>query len=391
MKKSVLILLIILFVIITILFIWIFRKKSESYITAVGGQQSFYCNIIMGIMTNLENQLKNAFPPEKKVGPITLTIFGKPVTFPDISKFTQKSNMSFNIPLTSIKSNLPPLNFSKTSDLISFYNSRSIWDSIFVSDNQDSENPFTIFLDPWSYVYSHTDPPVCSNAWGEILSMNVNNIIINDFASTLRLEYDKNICSTLENETMDIDIPFTITCNPKVFLKSHARYGHGSGNCVETHFGKCDDPSSSCFWNQCKPTSKCHHDHSYTRCQGLDQPCPNAQTHITKKLEVLAETNSSVHWRNNIHCNIGIDSDMNVTISNINIVNHSADYNMDSIHLNSAGSSFESFIKKHHLETIIADALKPFLNNIIKDRIPRLFDSVNSVLKDQKYSFKVKL
>lgn len=370
----------IIFVISVVLLLWFFKKKTESYIT-VGGKQFSYCNIITGIMENLETQLKNAFPPTNRVGPITLTIFDNTTTFPDLSKFTQDVNITFNIPLPSPYS---PLSF-KASNAISFSNVRSIWDSIYISDNHDSENPFSIFLDPsWYYVYSKTDLPVCSNAWGEIHSIVLTDFYIKNFASSLIIDYDKNLCSTIAKDTLEMQVPFTIRSKPNVNLKLHSHFGHGSGTCsVYTHLGKCEDPSSSCFWNGCKPTSKCHHDHSYTRCKhDLNVPCPDLQTHIPAEVNANVNIDSTVNSQNIIHFTINVGSD--ITISDIYIKNIKTDYNMDNIHIDTTGSTGHKFIKKFNLESVIQASVKAPLDNIIKMKIPKLFDSINSVLLGKK-------
>ena len=348
----------ILFIILMIILFMKNRKRKEGY----GDTQTITnCILINRLINNLRTQLNNAFVPSNLVGPITLTIGPKSITFPKITDFTQSFPGTDKLP-----------SFVSTSPIISIFNQKSTWDSIFFGDNAGSTNPFQLFLNhSIEEVVWNKGVPVCANGFVRIINFVLDDMILKNFGSTINISsITPAECKPINNTTRGVSYPFYLNVNPDGLIHLTSYIEVYSGNC---RYGpKCNNPLKSCFYDW-----HCYDD--------INKPCHNAAAKISSShIDGHVKIHSDIKINNTIVFDFVKETNGNTYIENISInykdfeINSTSDADINLTGF--AGKLFGWLGGKDKVEKTI----NGFLSDFVDKSIPNIFTALNNALKGQK-------
>lgn len=358
-------------IIMIIILIYSNRKRSNIVPKTVynvyndSGIEITNCRLVEILLDKITAQLSQAFVPSSAVGPITIVLNdNKKFVGPSKDKFTRQQ---LQLDLPTYLTNSPKL---------SLINSKSTWDSIFIGDDENSTNPFKIYLvHEANIVQKSTGEPVCSNIWINLRHLSLFNFTIQAFASTLEISSIlPPICEKIAFANKRISYPLDFTCTPRILIDVLGDGKVYSGYCV--YGPKCNNPFESCFYEW-----SCYHD--------IHQACPNNKllldTFDNVNGKITIQTQVVIH--NTFNFDIGLDTTINaITISNMNIqyVNYditsssNIELNIsDPLHL--AQLVFDKMGGKEKVITKIQHIIKQTINKLV----PGFYDTINRSLQDE--------
>lgn len=351
-------------VILIVVVLWYLLKKQTKnniHLSLLGSAFApNYCDLAKVFLDNLQTQLSNAFVPENLVGPIQLILGDKIISIPKLEAFTQPVNIK----------DLPE--YLTSSPIVSLINSKSIWDSIYLSDLNNSTDPFRLYLNtPQVLWINKTGEPICANSWVDLSSFELTDFTINNFASSLTVVSPQPTdCTPISKTSIRLTWPIQFETDPKIVAKILSHFKVYTGNC---NYGpKCNNPFKSCFYDWV-----CYHD--------INQPCPNDRIKIyDQHSDGHIILSSHVILRNNIHFDIIADEKNTVEITNISIESTgfsiTTDVDLDLDLLPPAGKSIFQWIEKDkiqkHIQSLVSDVLKKL--------VPELYTELNKSLEDVK-------